>query len=240
MRTPAPSAGTNPSRSASNDREAALGSPRLVDNAPIWLNPEIIEGTRHASVPPVIAAALRHTGKIDVFEWREDMVEPLQQGVRKAALEGRVTVIPFDLTAPELPEQHYDGLVSFDDLGEAETLVVYEAPTRVVAALADMAEIWGDRDAFLCREATKVHEEYVRGSLAALRDRLAARPEVKGEVVLVVEGAAEETQPDANAETVYAALAAQGLTRREAVKETARRLGLPAREVYKRVLEESD
>ena len=58
--------------------------------------------------------------------------------------------------------------------GQRETLVLYEAPTRVVAALADMVEVWGDRDAFLCREATKVHEEYVRGSLAALRERLAA------------------------------------------------------------------
>jgi predicted O-methyltransferase YrrM len=69
---------------------------------------------------PVIAAALRHAGKIDVFEWREDMFEPLQQGIRKALLEGRVTVIPFNLAAPDLPEQHYDGLVSFDDLGDAE------------------------------------------------------------------------------------------------------------------------
>ena len=49
--------------------------------------------------------------------------------------------------------------------------------------------------------------------------------------------AAEETPPDADAKTVYAALAAEGLTRREAVKETARRLGLPAREVYKKVLD---
>jgi 16S rRNA (cytidine1402-2'-O)-methyltransferase len=127
-----------------------------------------------------------------------------------------------------------------DLAGRRETLVLYEAPTRVVAALADMVEIWGDRDSFLCREATKVHEEYVRGSLGALRARLAERAEVKGEVVLVVEGAAEPTAPDADAETVYAALAAQGLTRREAVKETARRLGLPAREVYKRVLDPSD
>ena len=123
---------------------------------------------------------------------------------------------------------------------QRETLVLYEAPTRVVAALTDMTEIWGDREAFLCREATKVHEEYVRGSLSKLRDRLAERPEVKGEVVLVVEGAAEEIQPDADAKTVYAALAAQGLTRREAVKETARRLGLPARDVYKRVLDTPD
>ena len=63
---------------------------------------------------------------------------------------------------------------------------------------------------------------------------------MKGEVVLVVEGAAEEAPPEADVETVYAALAAEGLTRREAVKETARRLGLPAREVYKKVLDTSD
>ncbi len=116
------------------------------------------------------------------------------------------------------------------------TLVVYEAPTRVVATLADMLELWGDRDAFLCREATKVHEEYAKGSIRTLRDRLAERPEVKGEIVLVVEGAPEPTVPDGDARTVYAALAAEGRTRREAVKETARRLGLPAREVYRRVL----
>jgi 16S rRNA (cytidine1402-2'-O)-methyltransferase len=123
---------------------------------------------------------------------------------------------------------------------QRETLVLYEAPTRVVAALSDMIELWGDRDAFLCREATKVHEEYVRGSLAALHARLAERPEVKGEVVLVVEGASEPTEPEADCQAVYASLTAQGLTRREAVKETARRLGLPAREVYRRVLETTD
>ena len=123
---------------------------------------------------------------------------------------------------------------------QRETLVVYEAPTRVVATLSDMIEIWGARDAFLCREATKMHEEYVRGSLGALRESLAQRPEVKGEIVLVVEGAPEPTAPDLDAETVYAALAAEGLTRREAVKETARRLGLPAREVYRRVLGTTD
>jgi 16S rRNA (cytidine1402-2'-O)-methyltransferase len=119
---------------------------------------------------------------------------------------------------------------------ERATLVVYEAPTRAVAALADMMEIWGNRDAFLCREATKVHEEYVRAPLDALHGRLAARAEVKGEIVLVVEGAPEPTAADGDAETVFAALTAGGLTRREAVKETARRLGLPAREVYRRVL----
>jgi 16S rRNA (cytidine1402-2'-O)-methyltransferase len=123
-----------------------------------------------------------------------------------------------------------------DLVRERATLVVYEAPTRVVAALADMRAVWGNREAFLCREATKMHEEYVRGSLDALHQRLAERAEVKGEIVLVVEGAAEPTAADGDAETIFAALTAEGLTRREAVKETARRVGLPAREVYRRVL----
>jgi 16S rRNA (cytidine1402-2'-O)-methyltransferase len=136
-----------------------------------------------------------------------------------------------------LPSRTHARRQALQDLsGQRETLVVYEAPTRAVASLTDMLEIWGDRDAFLCREATKVHEEYVRGPLSALRDRLAERGEVKGEIVLVVAGLPEKAAPEGDAETVYAALAAEGLTRREAVKETARRLGLPAREVYRRVL----
>ena len=46
-----------------------------------------------------------------------------------------------------------------------ETMVFYESPVRVVDALSDMAEVLGDREAFLCREATKLHEEYIRGTL---------------------------------------------------------------------------
>jgi 16S rRNA (cytidine1402-2'-O)-methyltransferase len=114
------------------------------------------------------------------------------------------------------------------------TLVFYESPVRVVDALADMEAVLGDRDAFLCREATKVHEEYVRAPLSALRASLEAREAVKGEIVLVVAGAAEAT-PAAGVDpvTLYRTLAAEGRTRREAVKEAARRLGLPAREVYR-------
>jgi 16S rRNA (cytidine1402-2'-O)-methyltransferase len=121
--------------------------------------------------------------------------------------------------------------------GVAETLVFYESPLRVVAALEDMIAVLGERDAFLCREATKLHEEYVRGPLAELRALLASRPEVKGEIVLVVAGAAEAQPASVEApEALFARLTAEGRTRREAVKETARILGLPAREVYKLVL----
>ena len=117
-----------------------------------------------------------------------------------------------------------------------ETVVFYESPVRVVAALTDMAEILGDREGFLCREATKLHEEYVRGSLTELREILAARASVKGEVVLVVSGASAVPAVSEPVEVVFSRLVAEGRTRREAVKETARLLGLPARDVYRRVL----
>jgi len=123
----------------------------------------------------------------------------------------------------------------------ANTLVFYESPLRVAACLADMVGVLGDREAFLCREATKLHEEYVRGRLSELRGRLEARGAVKGEIVLVVAGAGEPRAPAAAPEelrSLFARLVAEGKTRREAVKEAARRTGLPAREVYRRLLGE--
>jgi 16S rRNA (cytidine1402-2'-O)-methyltransferase len=115
---------------------------------------------------------------------------------------------------------------------ERPTLVFFESPVRVVDSLSDMIAAFGDREAFLCREATKLHEEYVRAPLSGLRERLVARGRVRGEIVLVVAGAPEAQPASEDPAALYRRLAAQGLTRREAVKEAARRLGRPAREVY--------
>jgi 16S rRNA (cytidine1402-2'-O)-methyltransferase len=120
--------------------------------------------------------------------------------------------------------------------GVRETLVFYESPLRVVAALEDMSAALGDRDAFLCREATKLHEEYARGTLTELGATLRSRDRVRGEIVVVVAGAPEQPETTESPEAVYARLLATGRTRREAVKETARLLRLPAREVYRRML----
>lgn len=113
------------------------------------------------------------------------------------------------------------------------TLVVYESPLRAMRAVVDMIDVLGDRDAFLCREATKLHEEYLRAPLSGLRASFASRESIRGEMVLVVAGA-PETAPAAGQDplALYRALASEGRTRREAVKEAARRLGRPAREVY--------
>jgi 16S rRNA (cytidine1402-2'-O)-methyltransferase len=118
-----------------------------------------------------------------------------------------------------------------------ETLVFYESPVRALASLDDMRQALGDRPAFLCREATKLHEEYRRGTLAELRAHLAEQAAVRGEIVLVVGGAAERPAVTESAEALFARLTAEGRPRREAVKAVARALGLPAREVYRRVLQ---
>lgn len=139
-----------------------------------------------------------------------------------------------------LPSRSHPRRQVLDDVaGRKETLVFHESPLRVLSTLADMLDVLGDREAFLCREATKVHEEYRRGRLSELSASLAARDAVRGEIVLVVAG--DEGRRDSSAavespEALFARLAAEGLPRREAVKEVARRLGLPARDVYRRVL----
>jgi 16S rRNA (cytidine1402-2'-O)-methyltransferase len=121
---------------------------------------------------------------------------------------------------------------------DRDTLVFYESPPRILALLEDALGSLGDREAFLCREATKLHEEYRRGRLSELRELLAVRDRVRGEIVLVVTGACE--QPAVSTESpadLVSNLRKSGLTRREAVKQVAARLGLPAREVYRQSLE---
>jgi len=71
------------------------------------------------------------------------------------------------------------------------TVVLFESPHRLLASLADAVAEMGDRPAAIGRELTKLHEEVLRGPLAALREALAARPSLKGEFVLVIGGSAD-------------------------------------------------
>ena len=68
------------------------------------------------------------------------------------------------------------------------TLVFYESPQRVAATVAAMREVWGNREAWLARELTKMHEEWIGPDLAEIAEELERRGEVKGECVLVVRG----------------------------------------------------
>lgn len=115
--------------------------------------------------------------------------------------------------------------------------VLFEAPGRTAATLADLAAACGaDRPAALCRELTKLHEDVWRGPLADLAAR-AAREEVRGEVTLVVSGATTEDvaavgMGDAMAQVER--LVSAGLTRSAAAREVASRTGLPRRDLFRR------
>ncbi|RKH53789.1 16S rRNA (cytidine(1402)-2'-O)-methyltransferase [Corallococcus sp. AB050B] len=113
------------------------------------------------------------------------------------------------------------------------TCVLYESPRRLAETLADLQESWGDRRACVARELTKLHEEFVRGSLSALVARYAGE-ETRGEVVVLVEGRTGEQRW--SEDELRRALEA-GLARGEKLKplstELARRAGWPGQEVYR-------
>jgi 16S rRNA (cytidine1402-2'-O)-methyltransferase len=117
---------------------------------------------------------------------------------------------------------------------EERTLVLFEAPHRTAAALAALAEAFGGRRrAAVCRELTKTHEEVRRGTVADLAAW--AEGGVRGEVTIVVAGAepvAEVAADPASYRAAVTALEGQGTSRKDAVREVARRAGVPKREVY--------
>ena len=117
---------------------------------------------------------------------------------------------------------------------EPRTMVFFEAPHRTAAALAAMAESFGgQRAAAVCRELTKTHEEVRRGPLADLVSW--AENGVRGEVTIVVTGAVPVAAVPDDPEALLAAvseLEEEGMSRKDAIVETARLAGVPKRKVY--------
>ena len=127
--------------------------------------------------------------------------------------------------------------------GETRTMIFYEAPHKLRATLDDLCTAFGpERSVSLCRELTKLHEEVVRTTLAEAVTRYTETPP-KGEFVLIVAGAPAEQQK-APSETDAAArvsqLMAEGVSRKDAVKQAAKELGLPKNVVYDIALKDFD
>jgi 16S rRNA (cytidine1402-2'-O)-methyltransferase len=117
------------------------------------------------------------------------------------------------------------------------TLVFFEAPHRLAASLADLADLLGPRPAAIARELTKLFEEVRRAPLDELARHYARHPEVKGEIVLVIGPPEEGAAPAAGKldEALLAAMA--GASLKDAAAEVAARYGLKRRDVYARALE---
>ena len=115
------------------------------------------------------------------------------------------------------------------------TLVLFETGPRIAAALADLAAGLGRREAALCRELTKIHEEIRRGDLETLAQSCAAS-EVRGEIVLVIAPPQALAQPSADDADALLRQALARVSLKDAVGEVADATGLPRRDLYQRAL----
>jgi 16S rRNA (cytidine1402-2'-O)-methyltransferase len=131
----------------------------------------------------------------------------------------------------------------------ARTLILYEAPHRILETLADLEAVWGpELSVVLARELTKIHEEFMRGTVAAVRRELAARDRIRGEITLVVEAPAQSESsasakiataaPEKIADRVARILSEHGVDEKEALKRLARELGRSKSEIYRELQRE--
>jgi 16S rRNA (cytidine1402-2'-O)-methyltransferase len=114
---------------------------------------------------------------------------------------------------------------------EPRTLVLFESPRRLVATLREVLEELGDRGVAVARELTKLHEEVLRGRVSEILDALGGT-EPRGEVVVVLEGAEPEAAPLDELVAEARALVADGMRKRDAATDVARRRGGSANAIY--------
>ncbi len=151
---------------------------------------------------------------------------------------GRFCFEGFLSTSKKSRSEHLESLID-----ETRTMIFYEAPHKLRSTLEDMQAVFGaDRRISLCRELTKLHEEVIRTTIAEAIERYQQTPP-KGEFVLVVEGAAPKVKEAAtsnDAAARVAQLVASGMSRKDAIKQTAKELNLPKNVVYDAALDHQD
>jgi 16S rRNA (cytidine1402-2'-O)-methyltransferase len=137
----------------------------------------------------------------------------------------------------------------FAAAGAAETprtLIFYEAPHRILLTLADVEAVWGpEQPVVAARELTKMHEEFLRGTVATVRRSLEARERIRGEFTVLI--AARQAAKDANtagasaekvADRVARIQSETGMDEKEALKRLARELGQSKSELYRELQRE--
>jgi len=155
---------------------------------------------------------------------------PEKAGARRSALE-------------ELLQAAKARATSRKDNAAAKTLIFYEAPHRILETLADFESVWGPQvRVVVARELTKMHEEFLRGTVQEVKSALAARDRVRGEITLLVEASG---RPDAEADAslsisarVQQLAASDGLDEKDALKRLARELGQSKSDLYRELQRE--
>jgi 16S rRNA (cytidine1402-2'-O)-methyltransferase len=127
------------------------------------------------------------------------------------------------------------------DATEPATHIVYETPHRIVDALADIVDLFGPNQRIaLARELTKLHEEFLRGTAAELLANLRARPSIRGEMVLLLDGTptaasttSATTHPTTLADEVASLMRSESLSEKDALKRVAKSRNIGKSEAYR-------
>jgi 16S rRNA (cytidine1402-2'-O)-methyltransferase len=125
-------------------------------------------------------------------------------------------------------------------------LIFYEAPHRILETLADIESVWGPAvRVVLARELTKIHEEFLRATVAEARRELASRERIRGEITLLVEARPRAIAPEGAegapvkiADRVARLQTEAGMNEKEALKQLARELGQSKSDLYRELQRE--
>ena len=140
---------------------------------------------------------------------------------------------------PSRKKARRDTLAELKDV--TRTLVFFEAPHRLADSLKDAFEIFGGREALICREMTKLNEEYTHGKLDKLAaDVNAGETLVKGEITMVVAGAGKQERPVLEPDEIMRLVSDDPRPVREIVAELTGVTSLSRSELYRLVLEATD
>lgn len=197
------------------------GTPGISDPGMVLARAAIAAGVEVFPVPgPAAAITALVASGLDTERFLFCGFLPSKAGARRTALE-------------ELAQNVHEPL----------TLVFYEAPHRIAETLADVEAVWGPEcRVVLARELTKVHEEFLRATVSEIRQKLAERESIRGEMVLLVEArpAAERAgSSDASITDRLAALEkSEGLSEKDALKRIARERGVSKSELWRELQRE--
>ena len=121
---------------------------------------------------------------------------------------------------------------------ETKTIIVYEAPHKLKNTLEDLKEILQNRKVVLAREITKIHEEFIRGSIDEI---ISKSEELKGEMIILLEGAElkeqEDELNDLSLEDHFEFYKKQGIEKKEIIKKIAKDRGVSKNEIYMKFVE---
>ena len=194
-------------------------------------------------------AVITDAGTPGISDPGEELVrQALEAGIKVSSVPGAAACITaltmsgqatrrfaFEAFLPSDKNERKDILSELES--ETRTMIIYEAPHKIVTTLNDIYKYLGDVNIVLARELTKIHESFIRGKISEIISQM---KEIKGEMIILIEGnkniEENETQNNLPIEEQYELYKKQGLTKNEAIKKIAKEQGVSKNEIYMQFL----